>query len=257
MSKPVYEASAAEAASNKAFVEGMKASGKQRYIKRHSLLARVTHGVTAISCILLVISGLFVFVHPLARLVGPDAVFVIRMCHRIIGCIFILMPIISMIAAPKGAWHIVKEDFLTKWNSDDKKWLALFLPYLFMARWLHMPDQDLNKSGQRFADGMLIILCLFMAVTGVALVLGSTVVDMSSTAHGVWLLLHDIGFFLICVFGMAHIFLGAGIFRPYKGSRNLMFGDGTVSESDALYHWGHWARKELESGANIVEKPVK
>ena len=35
----------------------------------------------------------------------------------------------------------------------------------------------------------------------------------------------------------------------------LKFGDGTVSESDALYHWGHWARKELTEGENIVLKP--
>ena len=53
---------------------------------------------------------------------------------------------------------------------------------------------------------------------------------------------------------MAHIFLGGGIFQPYRGTHRLMFGDGTVSESDALYHWGHWARKELESGKNVVRK---
>jgi formate dehydrogenase subunit gamma len=34
-----------------------------------------------------------------------------------------------------------------------------------------------------------------------------------------------------------------------------MFGDGLVSESDALYHWGHWAEEELASGENVVEKP--
>lgn len=33
-----------------------------------------------------------------------------------------------------------------------------------------------------------------------------------------------------------------------------MFGDGTVSESDALYHWGHWARQEIASGENVIEK---
>ena len=63
-----------------------------------------------------------------------------------------------------------------------------------------------------------------------------------------------IGFLLIAVFGLAHIFLGAGIFQPYRGTYKLMFGDGTVSESDALYHWGHWARKEIASGENVIEK---
>ncbi len=251
-----YQPTPEEAAKNKAFLEEQKAKGTRRYIKRHSLLARFTHGTVAISCILLCISGAFVFAPPLARLVGADVVFGIRMSHRVLGAIFILVPVISAIIAPKGAWHIFKEDALSKWDSDDKKWMMLFMPYLFLARWLHMPDQHQNKSGQRFADGMLIILCLLMAVTGVALTLGTTVIDMSAGAHAVWLLLHDIGFFGICVFGMAHIFLGGGLFQPYKGTYTLMFGDGTVSESAALYHWGHWAREEIESGKNVVEKPV-
>ena len=251
-----YQAPAADAAKNKAFVEAQKAKGTERYIQRHSLLARITHGVVSISCILLAISGLFVFVPPLAALVGADAVFTIRMSHRVLGCIFILMPVISAILAPKGAWHIIKEDALSKWDSDDKKWMLLFLPYLFLARWLHMPDQHQNKSGQRFADGMLWVAGALMGITGLILVAGSTIVDLG-TGYGVVLFLHDLGFLLIAVFGLAHIFLGGGIFQPYRGTYKLMFGNGLVSEADALYHWGHWARKEITSGKNVVEKDAK
>ena len=95
-----YQAPTADAAKNKAFVEAQKDKGTERYIQRHSLLARITHGVVSISCILLAISGLFVFVPPLAALVGADAVFTIRMSHRVLGCIFILMPVISLIDKP-------------------------------------------------------------------------------------------------------------------------------------------------------------
>ena len=56
------------------------------------------------------------------------------------------------------------------------------------------------------------------------------------------------------MFGLAHIFLGAGIFQPYRGTHRLMFGDGTVSEADALYHWGHWARDVLKTDNNLVRK---
>ena len=112
------------------------------------------------------------------------------------------------------------------------------MPYLFTAKHLHMPDQSEVKSGQRFADGMLWFSGALMGVTGVALLLGTTVFDMPGNVYAVILLLHDIGFFLIALFGMAHIFLGAGIFQPYRGTHKIMFGDGTVSESDALYHLG-------------------
>jgi formate dehydrogenase subunit gamma len=36
-----------------------------------------------------------------------------------------------------------------------------------------------------------------------------------------------------------------------------MWGDGKVSESNALYHWGFWAREELEKGDNVVVEETK
>ena len=254
MSNHTVEVTPQQAASDKEFLKKMKDSDKAVYIQRQTIQARITHDVTVICCILLIISGLFVFIPPLAAAIGGQAVFAIRMSHRIIGLIFILFPLASALIRPKAAVHKIKELFV-KWDSDDKKWMMLFFPYLFMAKWIHMPDQGHSKSGQRFADGMLWLLCLVMAITGVLLILATSVFDWGATARGVILFLHDLGFFGICVFGMAHIFLGAGIFQPYRGSGKIMFGDGTVSESDALYHWGHWARKELTEGENIVLKP--
>lgn len=244
--------SAEQAQMNQEFLDAQRASGTERYIKRHSKQARITHDVTIICCILLCISGLFVFIPPLSQAIGADAVFAIRMSHRIVGVIFVVVPLVSAILAPKGVSHILKNLF-TKWDSDDKKWMVLFFPYLFMAKWIHMPDQREVKSGQRFADGMLWLAGLIMAITGVILLLGSMFFDLPTGVHGFFLFLHDLGFLIICVFGLAHIFLGAGIFQPYRGTHKLMFGNGMVSESDALYHWGHWAREELESGDNVVE----
>ena len=253
MSKGPVKVSAEEAAKNQAFLASMAASGKERYIKRHSLQARLTHGITIAACILLCISGLFVFVPALAAAVGADTVFAIRMSHRIIGVVFVAVPLISALLAPKGVAHIFKNLF-DRWDSDDKKWMMLFFPYLFMAKWIHMPDQREVKSGQRFADGMLWFSGALMGITGVFLLLGTTLFDFGGGVYGVMLFLHDIGFLLIAVFGLAHIFLGAGIFQPYRGTAKLMFGDGTVSESDALYHWGHWARQEIASGETVIEK---
>ena len=86
MSKGPVKVSAEEAAKNQAFLASMAASGKERYIKRHSLQARLTHGITIAACILLCISGLFVFVPALAAAVGRrTTVFAIRMSHRVLG----------------------------------------------------------------------------------------------------------------------------------------------------------------------------
>ena len=250
------EVSPEAAASNAAFLKEREGKGTVRYIKRHSKQARITHDVTIICCLWLMLSGLFVFCPPLTQAAGTDVVFFMRMSHRVIGVIYIAVPVISALIAPKGVLHILKVN-LCKWTKDDKLWMGLFFPYLFGAKWIHMPDQDDQKSGQRFADGMLWIWGIEMGITGLLLMLGSTVFTLPVAAHSILLFLHDLGFFLLIIFVMAHIFLGAGIFQPYRGCYKLMFGDGLVSEADALYHWGHWARRELESGKNVVEVPVK
>ena len=245
-----FEVTPEEKASNDAFLEEVRSGRKERRFKRHGKMGRATHDICAICCVLLAISGLFTFIPPLTALVGQDVVFACRMAHRVFGCIFILLPLISLFMYPKKALHIWK-NLVHSWDSDDKKWMMLFMPYLFMAKWIHMPDQSETKSGQRFADGMMWVLGLLMAFSGVLLALGTSLIDWGSL-YGVWLLLHDLGFCLLAVFGMAHIFLGSGIFQPYRGMWRAMWGDGTVSEPDTLYHWGHWARQELDAGSDEV-----
>lgn len=57
-------------AKDAAFFQDRAASGKEKYIVRHSKQARLTHGITVIACILLAISGLFVFVPHLVGYAG-------------------------------------------------------------------------------------------------------------------------------------------------------------------------------------------
>ncbi len=228
--------------------------GEERAIQRKSLQARITHGITVVTCVYLIISGLFVFIHPLAAAVGQNVMFFIRMSHRVIGVVFVVVPIISAIMAPKGVHHIL-HNLLHKWSKDDVVWLARFVPYLLNVKSVHMPDQDEVKSGQRVADGAIWVCALMMAVSGVALLLGDTVLTMSEAALGWWRIVHDVFFVLLDIFVIAHIYLGAGIFQPYRGTARIMWKDGKVSESDALYHWGKYARRELENGTNVTVEP--
>ena len=88
MSKHVdFDITPEEQAENEAFLRGREVAG-ERYIKRHSRQARWTHGITVSCCMWLMFSGAFVFVPPLAAMVGPDVVFAFRMSHRILGVVF-------------------------------------------------------------------------------------------------------------------------------------------------------------------------
>jgi len=224
-----------------------------RYIKRHSLQARITHDAFAIACILLFVSGLFIFIPPLASAIPAGTLFVIRIIHRVVGFIFIAIPIVSAIRSPKGFKRFMGHYF-HRWDNDDVVWLKRFVPYMLAPKKVHMPDQHEMKSGQVVADGALILGALVMGISGVLLVIGTAGVDLGAGFMLAIRLAHNIAFIWLIVFVIAHIFLGAGIFQPYRGTLRLMFGDGKVSESDALYHWGYWAAEEFEKGENIVEE---
>lgn len=235
----------------------------RRYIQRHSLLTRVTHGVAAISCILLALTGLFVFWPELGgSIMGGDFTQVMRQLHRWIAIPFILVPIFAVLKSPKGFVHLFKEDVFGKWDKDDFEWTMKFPFYLFAPGKVHMPPQHHVKSAQRLADGALLILGIFMAISGVVLWLNTGMFGLTVQFEAgtllFWHLVHTICFFLTVFIGIAHIYLGAGIFQPYRGTIRIMFGDGKVSESDAAYHWGYWANEELALGKNVtVEKDSK
>ena len=128
----------------------------RRYIQRHSLLTRVTHGVAAISCILLALTGLFVFWPELGgSIMGGDFTRAMRELHRWIAIPFILVPLFAVLKSPKGFVHLFKEDVFGKWDKDDFEWAMKFPFYLFAPGKVHMPPQHHVKSAQRLADGQL------------------------------------------------------------------------------------------------------
>jgi len=227
-----------------------------RYIKRHSLQTRLTHDTIAVCCILLALSGLFVFIPPLAAAVPQGVILAIRISHRVFGVLFILVPLISAITAPKGVMHLLR-NYFAKWDKDDVVWMKRFIPYMLGPKKVHMPDQHEVKSGQRVADGAIMLGALVMIVTGALLIAGTSGRGFHPEMLLVIRLIHDVGFFWICVFGIAHIYLGSGLFQPYRRTARLMWGDGKVSESDALYHWGHWACEEIEKGEQVSDDGVE
>lgn len=225
-----------------------------RYIQRHNAVKRTEHWSHTISTIALIITGLFVFIPSLGQAIGQDALNIIRLGHRVFAVIFIVVPVITTVMQPKNLAHQLQHLF-AKWDKDDWKFMQLFLPYLFAPKKVHMPKQHAVKSGQRLADGALVVCAILIAISG-ALLWGGTYFAAlrGPLVIRYSMLVHDIAFFGILIVGMAHAYLGAGIFQPYRGSARLMFGDGKVSESDALYHWGYWAEEELASGKNVVEE---
>ncbi len=221
-----------------------------RYIQRHSLLKRVIHGIHTVACLFLIASGVVIFIPAVGRAVGPEFVQFVRITHRFFAVIFIGGPLVGLVVAPKGFVHIV-QNLTAKWDDDDKKFMALFAKYLFVPKTTHMPKQHAVKSGQRLSDAALILAAVLISVTGVVLWAGAYV---SPQVFAIALLLHDVAFVLVSIIMVVHVYLGAGVWQPYRGLGRLMFGNGRVTEAEARYHWGHWAEEELASGKNVIEE---
>lgn len=217
-----------------------------RYIQRHSSLKRAIHMVHGVATVILFITGLFIFVPALGRAAG-DAMIVMHWVHRVCGVIFIAAPLFGMLVAPKGAKHFW-DTHLAKWDADDVEFMKKFPMYLFSAKKMHMPKQRELKSGQRAADLGIVIFSVLIAISGVILWVdpgqGTAMMTIARVLHGV-------AFLFMIVFFSGHVYLGSGAFQPYRGMGRVMFGDGKISESDALYHWGYWAEDELKSGEKV------
>lgn len=222
-----------------------------RYIQRHGLTARWVHGFVTASCLMLILTGLVLFIPGAPEALGLGTVGLSRDLHRVAAVVFMAVPLVGIALSPRGFARFMR-NVLSPWDADDREFMRLFPRYMFACKSTHMPRQHELKSGQRLIDIVMIGASIVMAATGIIMWVGSP-----SVSPGVFmwsLLLHDIGFVVIVVGLLGHAYLGLGIFQPYRGLWRLMFGNGQVSESDALYHWGYWAEDELASGTHVVER---
>jgi formate dehydrogenase subunit gamma len=220
-----------------------------KHIQRHSALARSIHWVHVGATLTLFVTGLFIFVPAIGEAVSADTFTVTRALHRAAAILFIVVPLLGIVFSPGGFRHFAGNLFRS-WDADDKEFMKKFIPYLFSPKKTHMPKQHELKSGQMFADWFILLFAVGVAVSGLFMWRSET---FSAELIRWMYIVHDVSMIGLGVFLLAHAYLGAGIFQPYRGSLRLMFGDGKIAESDARYHWGHWADEELAKGDNVTE----
>ena len=223
-----------------------------RYILRHDAMKRFWHWTNLASVTVLAITGAVLFIPGLGDGLSQETLKIGQLLHRIFAVVFIVIPLVISVIKPSEFGHSFKHIF-TKWDDDDKEFMKKFPKYLFAPSKVHMPKQRAVKSGQRISDGFLFFLMIVIAITG-AVMWGAEFFAVPEWLFSLALLGHDLSFLGMLLILVIHVYLGSGLFKPYRRLPRLMFGDGLISESDALYHWGHWAEDELKSGENVVER---
>ena len=228
-------------------------NGKVKYIARHDAPKRIWHWSNIITAALLSLTGLILFVPTIGHWLGWDLIQFARLLHRIYAVIFIGVLLISFIIRPSNFINSFRHIF-SRWDEDDIEFMKKFFVYLANPRKVHLPKQGFIKSGQRISDLSMYAIIFGCIISGLFLWIGTPTLPVGFFAF--CLFIHDLCFFGFAILICIHIFLGAGIVPSYTSrAANWMLGNGYIRESDALYHYGHWAEDELRVGINVVEVP--
>ena len=209
-------------------------------IERYRKRSRVLHWIHSGAFVLLFLTGLILFLPPLAFL-AEDAW--TRVIHRVAAVIFVVIPLIYLLTNWKASWREVGNAFV--WGKEDLEWLKAAPRYYFLADEEKMPPQGSMNTGQRMWWFMTLIFGVLFVITG-----GIMWLAKASAASAVlqWsVFLHDVAFIATGAMLFVHIYLG--VFHPLmKGAWDSMV-NGKVSEEYAKAHHAKWFEEVAVKGA--------
>lgn len=206
----------------------------ERRVQKYTKVARIFHWVHTAAFILLVLTGIFLFVNPAAPLLAQDSWS--RLIHRIAAVIFILAPLMQLIANRKTATASLKNAF--SWGIDDFKWAMAMPQYYFLSNEEAMPPQDEMNTGQKLWFTILLVFSPIFVITGILMWFFK---DLPPAVFQWSLFVHDVAFIVIFLMFLVHVYLGVihPLMRKHGGSFRAMV-DGTVTAEYAKSHHEKW-----------------
>jgi formate dehydrogenase subunit gamma len=205
------------------------ADGFKPQVSRYTPAARMNHWVTAISLILLAISGMALF-HPslfsLTALFGGGAL--TREIHPWIGVVLF----VSFLGLFFRFWK------LNLWNRDDNKWMAN-LDSVIAGDEEKIPEIGKYNAGQKIVFWGMSILILTLIVSGVAIwdkyFFALTTIDQKRVA----VLVHAVCGIGAITIWIVHVYAAIWV----RGTISAMT-KGSVSAGWAYRHHRKWLREE-------------
>ncbi len=197
----------------------------ERYIKRFSKIIVVAHWINAISFIMLVLTGLPLFL----GIKAPD---VLQIIHRVFAVTFLLPTPLMLVMDTKGFMQWTGS--VLKWSGRDFAFLAMF-PLEIIGKAKNMPKQDFFNGGQKVNSLFTILGAMTMVCSGFILWFKESFpVDVVRMAYPI----HDAGMAVMVSLIFIHVYMSVG----HPASRPSFIGmtKGVVPESYAKNHHGQW-----------------
>ncbi len=212
-------------------------------IERYRKPTRVLHWVHLVAFCVLFLTGLILFLPPLAALAQDSWT---RVIHRVAAVVFIVAPIIYMSMNWKATWKGVKEAFT--WRAGDIGWLKAAPRYYFLSDEKAMPPQGHMNTGQKMWWFMVIVFGVVFVITGAILWFAK---ESAPGALLQWMVfVHDIAFIVTGAMLFVHIYLSFHpMMRPLRsGAWSSMITRGKVSVDYAKSHHGKWYEEVSKGG---------
>ncbi|MDP2916519.1 MAG: cytochrome b/b6 domain-containing protein [Dehalococcoidia bacterium] len=230
---------------------------EEQWIERYRKPTRILHWVYAACFLVLLATGLILFLPPLAALAQDSWT---RIIHRVASVIIIIAPIVYLVFNWKSALKGLADAF--DWGWDDIGWLIAAPRYYFLADEKAMPPQHHMNTGQKMWWLIVIVSGLVFTVTGIIMWAFKTTAPAAVLQWSVFA--HDAVFVVTTSMLLLHVYLSVihPLMRPLRTGAWSSMARGKVSVEYAKSHHGKWyeevvGRKEAESEWEKVEVTTK
>jgi formate dehydrogenase subunit gamma len=181
---------------------------KEEWIERYRTPTRVLHWVHAGAFTVLFLTGLILYLSPLAFLAEDSWT---RIIHRVAAFIFIIAPLIYIPLNWKSTVRGLADAF--KWGVDDLGWAMAAPRYYFLADEKAMPPQGHMNTGQKMWWLMVVVFSAVFVITGLIMWAAKTTAPAASCNERFY---HDISFIVAPCFRSYFLSVAHPLMHPMR-----------------------------------------
>ena len=224
---------------------------KEEWIERYRTPTRVLHWVHAGAFSILFLTGLILYLSPLAFLAADSWT---RIIHRVAAIVFVVAPLIYIPLNWQSTVRGIADAF--KWGSDDFGWVIAAPRYYFLADEEAMPPQGHMNTGQKMWWLLVLLFGAVFLVTGLIMWAGKTTAPAPLLQWSIFV--HDVSFIVTGAMFFVHIYLSVAhpLMHPMRTGAWSSMATGKVSMAYARSHHAKWY-EEATAEQKIAEKPAK
>ncbi|MCB0044481.1 MAG: cytochrome b/b6 domain-containing protein [Caldilineaceae bacterium] len=205
--------------------------GDHDLVLRYRRTPRIIHMMLAISFLLLLITGLALFLPWFSQYASGGTS---RVLHRVGAIIYMAIPFMYLLVDRPAARELLWDSF--HYDRDDLDWLLHVYRY-FMGHAEGMPPQGRLNAGQKLHHAGVVIFSALIVISGIILWAGKG--DLGPANLAIAVSIHDLSMLVLTVLLVGHLYF-TFVYRALSGMTT-----GYIDEEDARLEHAKWV-EELE-----------